>query len=206
LSPKPPETEGSCADSAQRANAGAQPPEPRSQEFVELQKAIEGLKNDKSKWIASVVIPGGSLLLAIMALGAGTLMQYETSSSQHQTAVCSTEFAAKHKAYTELLNSLDQSSLAMFEYSNEKFLDYADQLRSGLNAIDPFLDPGQRARFKQLLGKFTDAVGEANEKASKGNHPNVDVTGKGAYLDKVEPINDQLHSELHDALFKNVNR
>jgi hypothetical protein len=145
-------------------------------------------------------------LVAAMALGAGTFMQYETLSLQHQAAVYSTEFTAKHKAYTDLLYTLDQFQVAMFEYRRDKFLDYSERLRSGLNAIDPFLDPGQRARFRQLLSTFTDAVGDANEKASAGNHPNVDFTGRGVYLDKVEPINDELHNELHDALFKNIDR
>jgi hypothetical protein len=56
LSAKAPEIESSCADSPDRASAASQSPDPRSQEFVELQTSIEELKNDnvKSKLIATV--------------------------------------------------------------------------------------------------------------------------------------------------------
>jgi hypothetical protein len=179
-----------------------------SQQVGKLQESIDALKNSDSplKIVSTAIIPAGSLLVAVIALVTGAMMQYQTASMQRTSAAYSTEFAAKHKFYSDLLNELDQYTVAMFEYKDTRFLEYEDKLLADFNAIDPFLDSKTSEGLRRQLLDALHSIGEVNQKASTGNRPNIDVTGKGAYIDKVDPLVRKFRGALRSALFEPLSR
>ena len=177
-----------------------------SQQVGRLEKSIDALKGADSvlKIVSTAIIPAGSLLVAVVALVTTAMMQYQTASMQRASAAYSTEFAAKHKSYSDLLSKLDQYTVAMFEYNEARFLEYEDKLLADFNSIDPFLDPKKSEELRQQLLNIAHSIGDVNREASTGNRPNVDVTGKGAYIDKVDPLVRRFRGALRSALFPPV--